>query len=192
MRIGVFSDVHCHLDALDAALAEMDGDVDEIWCAGDIVLEYRFSTETVRRLRDVGVTAIRGNHDQVLLSPAGDAARRRPGVEPDALAWLEGLPARHEADVDGTRVLMLHGSPWEPHGNYLGPGNPTWQRADELGVDILVVGHTHVPMAERHGHTLVVNPGSLGEPRQHDDRRSTYAVVDTTTRTAEIRTLGDR
>jgi putative phosphoesterase len=190
MRIGVFSDVHCHLDELDAALAEMEGDVDEIWCAGDIVLEYRFSTETVRRLRDEGVTAIRGNHDEVLLSPAGEGARRRPGVEADALSWLEGLPSRHEAVVDGARVLMLHGSPWEPHGSYLGPGNPAWRRADELGVDILVVGHTHLPMAEVHGSTLVVNPGSLGEPRQHDDRRSTYAIVDTATRTAEIRTLG--
>jgi putative phosphoesterase len=192
MRIGVFSDVHCHLDALDAALAELAGDVDEVWCAGDIVYEYRFSTETVRRLRDAGVTAIRGNHDHVLLGPMGQAARERPGVEPDALAWLDALPHRHEVDVDGTRVLMLHGSPWEPFGNYLGPANPAWERADELGVDILIVGHTHLPMAQVHGTTLVVNPGSLGEPRQQGDRRNTYAVVDTATRTAEIRALGDR
>jgi putative phosphoesterase len=192
MRIGVFSDVHCHLDAVDAALAELDGEVDEVWCAGDIVFEYRFSTEIVRRLRDAGVTAIRGNHDHVLLGPHGAAARQRPGVEADALAWLEALPHRHEVEVDGTRVLMVHGSPWEPFGDYLGPGNAAWGRADELGVDILLCGHTHLPMAERFGATLVVNPGSLGEPRQQGDRRSTYAVVDTTARTAEIRALGDR
>ena len=190
MRLGVFSDVHGHLDALDAALEELDGRVDGIWCAGDIVLEYRFSTETVRRLRDVGATAIKGNHDVMLLGPAGEAARRRPGVEPDALEWLGSLPLRHEADIDGTRLLMLHGSPWEPYGDYLGPGNPAWQRADSLGVDVLLVGHTHEPMAERFGGTLVVNPGSLGEPRQREDRRSTYAVVDTVLRSATIHHLG--
>jgi putative phosphoesterase len=86
---------------------------------------------------------------------------------------------------------MLHGSPWEPFGDYLGPRHPAWRRVDELGTDILIVGHTHMPMAERVNGTLIVNPGSLGEPRQHDDRRSTYALVYTATRTAEIRRLGD-
>lgn len=185
MRIGVVSDVHGNVPALRAALAALI-DVDELWCAGDIVHEYRFCTETVELLRDRGAVAIQGNHDIVLLSPAGSGARARPGVGAAALDWLASLPYQHEVVVDGVRVRMVHGSPWEPYGDYLRPHNPRWQQAESLGVDILIAGHTHEPMVERFGDTLVVNPGSLGEPRQHHDRRGTFAVVDTAARDAEV------
>jgi putative phosphoesterase len=87
---------------------------------------------------------------------------------------------------------MVHGSPWEPFGDYLMPHDRRWQRADELGVDIVIGGHTHVPMAERFGHTLVVNPGSTAEPRTSGDRRGTYAVIDVASGTAEIRWLPEQ
>ena len=180
-RLAVVSDVHNNIGALKAALAVMEGQVDELWCAGDIVLEYRCDSETVLFLRDRVTAAIQGNHDMVFLSPAGIAARERPGVEPEAVEWLASLPLQHETTLDGMRVLMTHGSPWEPYGNYLGPGNATWKRAPELDVDLVIVGHTHEPMVERHGDTIVVNPGSLGEPRQRDDRRSSFAIIDTVT-----------
>jgi putative phosphoesterase len=184
--IGVVSDVHGNVPALEAALRALSGQVDELWCAGDIVHEYRFSTAAVELLRDAGTVAVQGNHDMVLLSPAGAGARRRPGVGAAEIEWLASLPYEHEVDVDGVRVRMVHGSPWEPYGDYLRAHNPQWHRADELGVDILVTGHTHEPMVERFGRTLVVNPGSLGEPRQHHDRRGTFAVVDTAARVAEV------
>lgn len=179
MRIGVFSDLHCNVPALIAALDALDGEVDEIWCAGDIVLEYRFSNETVALLRTNGVIAIQGNHDMVLVSEAGATARSREDVDPVEVEWLASLPLRHEVELDGRRVLMLHGSPWEPHGDYVRPGNPRWHDADQLDADIVIVGHTHEPMVEHFGSTLVVNPGSLGEPRSRHDRRGSYAVIDT-------------
>jgi putative phosphoesterase len=80
----------------------------------------------------------------------------------------------------------VHGSPWPPHGDYLRPNDDRWQAADSLGADIVIAGHTHEPMVATFGSTLVVNPGSVGEPRQREDRRGTYAVVDTTARTATI------
>lgn len=186
MRIGVFSDLHGNVPALTAALDALQGEVDEIWCAGDIVLEYRFSNETVALLRTNGVTAIQGNHDMVLLSDAGVTARTRDEVDQAEVGWLASLPLRHEAVVDGHKVLMVHGSPWEPYGDYVRAGNPKWRDADQLDADIVIVGHTHEPMVERIGSTLVVNPGSLGEPRTRDDRRGSYAVIDTTTGEAVI------
>ena len=179
MRIGVVSDVHGNVDALRAALDAMDGHIDELWCAGDTVHEYRFSNEAVAFVRAHAAAVILGNHDMVLLSDAGAPARQRPGVDQDEVAWLGTMPLRHEVVLDGRRVLMVHGSPWEPHGDYVRPGNPKWRDADQLGADIVVVGHTHEPMVERFGSTLVVNPGSLGEPRQRDDRRGSYAIIDT-------------
>ena len=189
MRIGVVSDVHGNVDAFEAALAAMDGVVDELWCAGDTVHEYRFSNEAVALVRKHAAAAILGNHDMVLLSDAGEGARRRPGVDADQVAWLATLPLRHEVQLLGRLVVMVHGSPWEPFGDYLRPGNPRWRNAHELEADILVVGHTHEPMVERHGSTLVVNPGSLGEPRQRDDRRHSFAVIDVGAATADIHYL---
>jgi putative phosphoesterase len=185
VRIGVVSDIHCDHESLDAALDAMAGEVDQIWCAGDIVLQYRFCDRTTRRLREAGVTAIRGNHDAVLVSADGSAARA--GAEPDEVAWLAALPFEHREEVAGCRLLMTHGSPWEPHGDYLSARNAQWHRADELGVDVLVTGHTHEPMVATFGSTLVVNPGSIGEPRQRDDRRGTFGIVDTDTRSAVVR-----
>lgn len=190
MRLGIVSDVHCDHAAVTRVLGELAGEVDELWCAGDIVLQYRFCNLTTRLLREANVVAIQGNHDMVLVSEAGIGARQREGVDPTEVAWLAGLPYEHRVEVDGVRVLMTHGSPWAPHGDYLSARNEQWRRADELGVDILITGHTHEPMAATFGRTLVVNPGSLGEPRQRDDRRATYALVDTAARTAEVRHLG--
>ncbi|MEY2426376.1 MAG: hypothetical protein QOI61_1948 [Actinomycetota bacterium] len=186
MRIGAISDIHSNAAALDAALDALAGQVDQIWCAGDIVVQYRFSNEAVARLRGIDAIAVQGNHDMVLVSAAGADARGRPGVDADEVRWLTALPLRYETDVDGCRVLMTHGSPWPPHGDYLRAGNARWQQADELGADIVITGHTHEPMVATFGTTLVVNPGSVGEPRQRDDRRGTYAIIDTATREAHI------
>lgn len=183
MRIGVVSDVHGNVANLEQALARFEAEADVVWCAGDIVTEYRFSADAVRLLRKAGTTAVLGNHDMVLLGPHGE--RARAGADHQELAWLGALDFTHEAVHDGHRIRMVHGSPWEPWGNYVRARNPKWHEVDDLGVDILVVGHTHEPMVERFGRTLVVNPGSLGEPRQLD-RRSSYAIIDTEAGEAEI------
>ena len=184
MLLGVVSDVHCNVDALDRAIAAM-GDIDELLVAGDLVYEYRFSNEVVDTVRRVGARCIKGNHDMVLLSHHGERARAAAGVRPELVEHLDGLPERVEASFGSTRLLMVHGSPWPPFGDYLGPWSPALRRADELDVEILVLGHTHVPMVERIGHTLVVNPGSVSEPRQAD-RVRTCAVIDTDALSARV------
>jgi putative phosphoesterase len=180
VRIGVVSDIHCDHESLARALDAMEGAVDRVWCAGDIVIQYRFCDITTRVLREADAVAIRGNHDMALTKSAASSGAA------EEVAWLAALPNEHREEIDGCRLLMTHGSPWEPHGDYISARNDKWRRADELGADIVVVGHTHEPMVTTFGTTLVVNPGSLGEPRQRDGRRGTYAVIDTATRTATI------
>ncbi|HZQ56728.1 MAG TPA: metallophosphoesterase family protein [Acidimicrobiales bacterium] len=181
MRLGVVSDIHCNIGALDAALAAMGDRVDEVLVAGDAVYEYRLSNDVVERLREIGAPYVLGNHEMVLLSPAGAPARARPEVRASNLEFLATVPTRLELTFGGTRLLMVHGSPWEPYNDYLYETSPGWARCEEEDLaDILVVGHTHVPMAARKGRTLVVNPGSVSEPRGPDpDRRGSYAIIDT-------------
>jgi putative phosphoesterase len=189
VRLGVISDIHSNAGALEEALSALHGKVDQVWCAGDIVVQYRFSNEAVAALRAVDAIAVQGNHDMVLVSEAGAGARARPGVDAGAVDWLARLPYRHEVTIDGCRLLMVHGSPWPPHGDYVRAHDERWKQADSLGADVVIVGHTHEPMVATFGSTLVVNPGSVGEPRQRDDRRGTYAIVDTVTRGATIERL---
>ena len=188
MLIGVVSDVHCGHVWLSRALSQLGERVGAVWCAGDISYEYRFSAETIRLLRERDARAIVGNHDEVLLGPHGARARDKVGTDDQDLRWLRQLPTEVDEVVAGRRVRMIHGSPWEPHGSYVGPNDRRWRHVDELGVDVLILGHTHEPMVERIGTTLVVNPGSTTEPRQRD-RRRTMAIVDLHSLTAQIETI---
>lgn len=187
MKLGVVSDVHGNVEALERALAALEPAVDMILLAGDAMHEYRFCNEVVEAARRYEMGYVLGNHELSLLGPGGERARSGPGVRRENLDFLSTVPTRWEKTLGGRRIGMVHGSPWEPHSEYLLAGNETLRRAGELGLDILILGHTHVPMVMRVGGTLVVNPGSLGESREVSARELvSYAVIDTADTHAEI------
>src|SRR5262249_12241753 len=95
---------------------------DELLFAGDAVYEYRMSNEIVDVIRDAGIRAILGNHETQLLSPNGARARQVAGVREDAVEFLRGLPYRLELELDGKRVLLVHGSPVPPYDDYVSRG----------------------------------------------------------------------
>lgn len=164
MRVGIVSDIHCNLPGLERAL-ELMGDIDALFCAGDVVYQYRWSNEVVELLRDLNAYVVKGNHEEVLFGPAGERLRSHPSVRRDLLEWLDSQPYRLRVTVDGKDVVMTHGSPWPPFDEYHYPHESIWSRAAELDCDVLIVGHTHFQMCKRFGRVLVINPGSAGEPR---------------------------
>jgi putative phosphoesterase len=180
MRIGIVSDVHCNHAALRIALERM-GDVDELLCAGDSVYQFRFSNEVMAILRERHARYILGNHEDVLLGKWGERARAADWVRADELAYMASHESRMEMPLpNGRKLVMVHGSPWEPHNEYIYPNSPAIARFAEIEADYVVLGHTHYQMAERVGRTLVINPGSAGEAR--DARNGfmlSYAVLDT-------------
>jgi putative phosphoesterase len=180
MLLGIMSDVHCNAQAMRRALDELSGHVDDVLLAGDAVLQYRFSNEVIETIRDHGITYVVGNHELTLLSQDGERARAASGVRRRNLDFMAESPTQHERQVSGKRLLMVHASPFAPYSEYLFPGSPELARCGEVDADILVLGHTHIPMAERVGTTLVVNPGSLGQGGDpaHPGMLS-YAVLDT-------------
>lgn len=183
VKIGLIADIHSNVAALRWALAQLET-VDEILCAGDNLLQFRFSDEVVELLRQRQVRAILGNHERTLLSHNGQrafaAAERRENQQ-----FIESLPTFIDTRVNGKRLYMVHGSPWEPFREYLTPTNPRFARVAELEADIVVVGHTHVPLISRVGNTVIINPGSCGEPRIH--REWTCAILDLATGAIELR-----
>lgn len=181
MRLGIVSDIHCNIEGLERAL-DLMAPFDQLWCAGDSVFQFRWSNEVVRRLRDLQAVVVLGNHEETLLGPDGQRALSNPKVDQDLVAWLRRQPYRIERIIDGKKVVMTHGSPWEPWKDYHYPHEPIWARAAELDCDTLIVGHTHYKMALRVGRVLVINPGSAGDPRDHrNDFQLSCATWDTTT-----------
>jgi putative phosphoesterase len=181
MRVGIVSDIHCNLPGLTGALALM-GEIDELLCAGDVVFQFRWSNEVVELLRDRKASVVLGNHEETLLGPDGVRALGRPGVREDLVDWLRAQPYRLELQLDGKKVLMTHGSPWEPWKEYHYPHEAIWSQAANLDCDALVVGHTHFKMAQRFGRVLVINPGSAGDPRDaRNEFQLSCAVWDTAT-----------
>jgi putative phosphoesterase len=180
MLLGITSDAHCNVAALQAAVDQMSPIVDEFLFAGDAVYEYRMSSEIVDLIRNTGMQYVLGNHEVELLSPGGVRAREADGVRQDALDYLATVPYRVELRVGGKQLLMVHGSPWAPYNDYVTRGSAALRDCGNVDADILVLGHTHVPMVEQVNGTLVVNPGSIGESREHGAKDLvSYAILDT-------------
>ena len=178
MKLGLISDIHCNLPALERALALLQ-DCDELICAGDINYQYRFSNSVLTLLRERGVRSIAGNHDNTILYAPGHPLRDSPTVDAGCFAYLKGLPERLELDYGERRVAVFHGAPWdEPRGTsacYVFPEDTRLlARLGDVDADFVVLGHTHRPFTARVGPMLVVNPGSCGEPR---DASNTYSCA---------------
>lgn len=179
MKLGVVSDVHNNVDALTYALEALRT-CDVIINLGDLVSQYRVTPDILRLSRDAGLLGILGNHEKSILSPA--SAEMRSRLAGDDLAFLESLPDQLSLDLDGRRVRIVHGAPWDDPGDiaccYVFEGDtPLMGRLAATDADVLLMGHTHIAMATRLGDLLVLNPGSCGEARDRA-RRLSFAELD--------------
>jgi len=180
MLVGVISDVHANRVALDAVLEDMP-EVDAMVCAGDVVGYNPWPAECVDSLRGRSVPTVMGNHDRAVVTGAGfagngmaDAGVRyaREALDDDRHAWLAGLPDQRL--VFNGRLKVVHGHPGDPN-RYTYPELFSEELLD--GEDVLVMGHTHVQAHETYDDGVVLNPGSVGQPRD-EDPRAAYAIVD--------------
>jgi len=191
MRILVISDLHANLAALEAVTQER---FDRLVCLGDLVGYGPMPNEVIRCIRDQAFVAIRGNHDNALAldvdcqcSPQHKAlaeatlAYHRTVLKEEHLEWLRGLPTSAEFKLDDYRFAAVHARPRDHLSGYeITPDLPDEQLRGEIeGVkaDFILVGHTHVPMVRGIGSRVVVNPGSVGQPRDGIPEAS-YAIIE--------------
>jgi putative phosphoesterase len=191
MRVGVISDVHGNLVALEAVLADMPP-VDALVNAGDVVGYNPWPRECVEAMWDPTsldvdvqvpaepVPTVMGNHDRAVAE--GTAFRfnamakagvdyARDVLDEEHLSWLGNLP--DERTLFDDSLTVVHGHPDDPD-HYTRPHEfgPDLLR----GADALVMGHTHVQYHETYDEGVVLNPGSVGQPRDGDPRAA-YAVL---------------
>jgi diadenosine tetraphosphatase ApaH/serine/threonine PP2A family protein phosphatase len=210
MRIAVLSDIHANLPALDAVLADA-GEVDAVWHLGDVVGYGPEPDAVVARLRSIGAEGVRGNHDAAACGGSEidwfnpDARRAmewtRAAISPETVEWLAALPERRL--LEG--VDLVHGSPREPIWEYITTSGVALANLALLEAPLGLHGHTHIPVAwiedggrvelvraareaslELGRRRALVNPGSVGQPRDGDARAS-YAILDPTAGTVHWR-----
>ncbi len=182
--IAVISDIHANLPALEAVLREI-GDVDEILCAGDLVGYNPWPNEVISMVRERGIRCILGNHDRAILrrdfsyfNPIAVEACQwtLEHLTPESLEFLASLPENMILDMDDSRIAVHHGSPWDED-MYVYPDMVDESFLEKDGADILIMGHTHVPFIAEFPSGKILNPGSVGQPRDGDPRAS-YAIID--------------
>ncbi len=190
MHIGVLSDVHGNKPALDAVLTDMPP-VDQLVCAGDLVGYNPWPNECTQWAREQDIPTVSGNHDRAAVTETGfrfnGAARAgieytREVLDHQSIEWLRSLPAR-ERVADGS-VVIVHGHPDDPD-RYTFPHEFSERLLETVDGSVLVMGHTHKQAAEQFSSGIVMNPGSVGQPRDGDPRAA-YAIVDTEALSVEL------
>ncbi len=200
MEILVVSDIHSNLTALNRVLDD-SGEFDAAICAGDVVGYGPDPAECVDVVSRMGMRCVSGNHDHAVatretdwFNPAAQEAIRnnRRLLGKRDRAWLGNLPLHLNLDLGGRRVVVYHGSPRDPLYHYVYPLEAE-MRADSYlratGADILILGHTHIPYTIQRDAGVVLNPGSVGQPRDGDPR-SSYVLLDLDSMGVDHRRVG--
>jgi len=200
VRVAVLSDIHANLPALQAVLAAV-GPVDAIWHLGDAVGYGPQPNEVVERLTREGAVGVRGNHDSAatgLIDADWFNEDARVAVEwtarvltPASRAALLALPERRTQGA----FTLVHGSPRDPIWEYIASTEVARAGLEALGTRYGLFGHTHDPRVFRaQGGTVetlgpsdhaelqlderpvLLNPGSVGQPRDGDPRASALVL----------------
>lgn len=193
MKVAIISDIHANLPALRAVFQDMP-DVDCCICAGDVVGYYPFVNEVCDLIRTAGAHVVRGNHDAFVIDELEpreedrgvykvDWTRKR--LENQNLKWLAALPVEMSFRWAERVIKVRHASPWDEE-TYLYPESEKLTGIKLNENEIYVFGHTHHPMKVTCGEGFVVNPGSVGQPRDWNPKAG-YAILNTLSGGVEFR-----
>lgn len=190
MRFGVISDIHANQVALESVLDDMPNDLDGIVCCGDIVGYGPKPRECVEIVKDVCDVYVQGNHDRDLEQPdryiQGSSVHKglmhaRDELTEEQIDWVINLDKKDE--YDGFMVCHSHPSNED---KYVYPHDFKSVKKHIDEEDGLFLGHTHHQHAEFVDGKLILNPGSVGQPRDKNND-SAYAIVDSENNNYELR-----
>jgi len=190
MKICTFSDIHGNVHALRAVLDAIAHEApDRVYCLGDLVGYGAHPNEVIALVRGAGYPTIMGNYDDGVgfdrdncgCAYTDDEMRRlgdlslqwsKENVTPENKAFLRLLLPNIRVEVEGKRVLLVHGSPRRINEYLYADRQPaSLARVAALAeADVLVFGHTHLPYIKEVEGVLFVNDGSVGKPKDGDPR----------------------
>lgn len=187
MRILLLADIHANWPALRV----IDEPFDVCLVLGDLVDYGLDPVPCIDWVRKRASHAIRGNHDhgvaqkvtltgkngfRYLTSVTRPISQER--ISSDDRRFLASLPVTQMVTLDDVRYLMVHATPRDPLDEYALADKDFWaRRLENVDAQVICVGHTHFPYVLEVGDKLVINPGSVGQPRDGDPRAS-YAIIE--------------
>jgi predicted phosphodiesterase len=207
MRVLVMSDIHANYTALEAVIEDA-GKFDAVWCLGDVVGYGPDPNACVELLSEQpNLSCVLGNHDVAALGRMpleafnGDARRalnwQERVLSASSMAFLDSLPQQEKVNE---HVTLVHGSPRDPVWEYILNTLAARMNFDAFDTDFCFIGHTHVQSIFRLDQAkdrvtleiplvglpiklegrVILNPGSVGQPRDRDPRAA-YGLFDTET-----------
>lgn len=202
MKILFFSDIHGNIEAMNALCNRIEKECfDRIIFCGDVAGYGYHVNEICETLSVLGVDFIRGNHDQMVIDIVDGCVAEKDAVQKYGASYIGITQALTERTIrfmrnsldkielmeDGIRIIAVHGS-IDNHLN--GRIYPDSQINDDEGYcnfDYIVEGHTHFRMVRKVGPAFIINPGSVGQPR--DGKHPSFAVMDTAEKRVVINDL---
>jgi putative phosphoesterase len=191
IKLVFISDIHSNLEALQEVMNKIQEiKPSEIFCLGDICGYGANPLETISIIKRI--PCVMGNHEFAVTTGdvswfnafAAEAIEwTRKNITLEEMKFLSNLKHRLIVNIDGLNLYLVHGSPDDPLFTYIYEKDADVVK--NLDCDVLVVGHTHIPFVKSVGKKIVINAGSVGQPRDGDPR-SSFVVLDTETLEAEI------
>lgn len=200
MKAAIISDIHGNMQALEAVLADIAKEnCDKIFCLGDLAMAGPEPTKAIERIKSLyeqgKLEVIQGNTDEMI----GDFSdgilqkvKRHAPIMANALVndvqiipaelkeFLKELPAQKELEIEGLKVLLVHGSPRKNDENIM-PDLPI-EKVEEMvagtDADLIFCGHTHLPCGyQTRSKQTIVNDGSVGRPFTPEPK-ACYVIAD--------------
>ena len=184
----VFYDIHGNIYALEAMLRQLENDgVEQFFFCGDIMGYFPWQEKVIEHFQKMPyLYAVLGNHDAYYLQTADGSPERMAyarkygksyanGPGDAGKAYLRSLPHAIELYQEGKKILIVHGSAAQ-HLEGRVYADTEVETSEFARYDLVFSGHTHYRMKRKIGHTILLNPGSLGQPR--DDQGYSYCLID--------------
>ena len=187
MRILVVADIHANWPALKA----INETFDVCLMLGDLVDYGLEPAPCIQWVKQKATYGVRGNHDhgvaqhvkvqgkngfKYLTGVTRQVTQER--ITSEDRRFLGALPISKRVTLDGVKFLMVHATPRDPLDEYSIADKDFWsRRLADVDAQVICVGHTHHPYILEVGDKLVINPGSVGQPRDSDPRAS-YAIIE--------------
>jgi putative phosphoesterase len=179
MKLGLLADIHANSEALSNVVNELRRlNIDTVAVAGDTVGYYYNILHVRELLSTFNVFEVKGNHENQILSTDGfgweeyerkygsGLRRNKEDLKQDGLDYIGRLSHPLEINLEGRKIIVAHGTPWDINQYlYQNSVSSSWDRIANMGMDIMILGHTHHQMLRKFGGKLVVNPGSVGQNR---------------------------
>lgn len=187
MRVLVLADIHSNWPALAAVREPFD----VCLFVGDLVDYGTDPVPCINWVRKYAAASVRGNHDHAVaqrISVKKFSGLHRLAAATRPLHWevlsgthmkfLTRMPVTRRLTIGDKRFYLVHATPRDPFDEYLRDDQAAWQdRLSGIDADYVLVGHTHIPFALQLDGPMVINPGSIGQPRDGDPRAA-YAIIE--------------